>query len=588
MITNFSIQSIGEFVKHTSVKNKKNLDIEVYSVTNKNGFTSSVEFFNKEVFSKDTSTYKIVKEGGFAYNPSRINVGSIDYLQRKESVLVSPLYVCFETNEQLDNEYLLRFLRSPWGKSQIISKAEGAVRANLKYSILERIKIPIPLLDNSPDLEAQRKIAYVLKKVEILILSRKTSIDKLNSLYKSIFKQMFGDPILNEKNWDTALCKEVIPKIASGTSYGGYEKDKLDFGELGVLKISAVTQGIFNSDEFKVVKKSEIKKQLLFVKKGNLLFSRANTRELVAACAIVDQDYDNLFLPDKLWRLDINQELATPQFVNHLLKNEKYRSTVTGLASGGHKSMLNISMKKFHGLTMISPPLTVQNKFSSIVDRLDKLRDKYQINLNEIETLFGALSQKAFKGELDLSKIELPIQEELNPKSEFIKAESSTPVTVDLPTAIKADNRAQPTFTDNKIRPLINVTKGESNQEQENIDQELTLSKNYFENWQENQKNVFNSEYPMSDPIARRDIVLNGFNDFISKCAGKELKLEVFWQELNLGVLDLMDEGDSPIGTSDYEFVKHRVYELIVSKIIIQEFDEAENKMVLRVANEVN
>lgn len=576
---------LGSIIEISENTRAGNNTYPVLSITMKNGLVDQSDKFKKRVANQNTSTYKVAFKNELVVG-FPIDEGVLGFQTKYPAGVVSPAYGIWKLKSPRNTHipYLERYLRSSEARHLYRTKMQGAVARRRSIKSADFIKLEVPF----PDINSQIKIADILDRVEGLIVTRQESINQLNTLFQSTFIQIFGDPVDNDKRWNVELCNKIIPKIVAGTSYGGDEKENLDPNELGVLKISAVTQGVFNSNEFKVVKKSEIKKQLIFVKKGNLLFSRANTRELVAACAIVDQDYGNLFLPDKLWRLDINQKLVTSQFVNHLLKNEKYRSTVTGLASGGHKSMLNISMKKFHGLTMISPPLPLQHEFSAIVDKLDKLRSKYKKNLNDLEKLYGAISQKAFKGELDLSKIELPIQEELNPKSEFIKAESSTLVTVDLPTAIKADNRAQPTFTDNKIRPLINVTKGESNQEQDNIDQELTLSKNYFENWQENQKNVFNSEYPMSDPIARRDIVLNGFNDFISKCAGKELKLEVFWQELNLGVLDLMDEGDSPIGTSDYEFVKHRVYELIVSKIIIQEFDEAENKMVLRVANEVN
>lgn len=584
MKTNFSIHSIGEFIKHVSIKNRNNLDIEVYSVTNKEGFTSSIEFFNKEVFSKETSTYKIVKQGQFAYNPSRINVGSIDYLKGKETVLVSPLYVCFEINKQLDNEYLLRFLRSPWGKQQINSKAEGAVRANLKFNILEKLKIPVPFLGGTTDLDAQRKIASLLGKVETIISSRKESLKQLDCLYKSIFIKVFGDPILNDKNWSMESCKVLIPKIISGTSYGGSEKLNLNSDELGVLKISAVTKGIFDSNEFKAVKKSDIKKKLIFAKKNDLLFSRANTRELVAACTIVDKDYDNLFLPDKLWRLDINQEVVTSQFINHLLKNDKYRATVTGLASGGHKSMLNISMKKFHDLSMIAPPLSVQNEFSSFVDKLDKLRNKYQKNLKELEKLFGAINQKAFQGELDLSKVELTEQESISPQSEFVKAENRAPVTVDLPTAIKSENRMQPTFSDNKIRPLINVAKDKSYQEQKYIEKEVAISQHSLEQWQPSKTATLFSEYPMSDPATRTDLVLSVFDEFVSFHKGKVLPIEQFWTQLEISTVDYMDEGVQPIGAFDYEVVKKRLFELIEKNKVVQQFDdENENKMDLKV-----
>ena len=80
---------LGDYIQEYSVKNKKDEDIPVYSVTNTQGFCR--DYFGKEVASKDKTTYKIVPQGCFAYNPSRINVGSVDWQRYEEKVIVSPL-----------------------------------------------------------------------------------------------------------------------------------------------------------------------------------------------------------------------------------------------------------------------------------------------------------------------------------------------------------------------------------------------------------------------------------------------------------------------------------------------------------------
>ncbi|HFP2116799.1 TPA: restriction endonuclease subunit S, partial [Escherichia coli] len=101
--------------------------------------------------------------------------------------------------------------------------------------------------------------------------------------------------------------------------------------EFGVLKISSVTSGIFKPEENKMVDSETIlaSKKLIFPKKGDLLFSRANTRELVAAICMVHQDYDNLFLPDKLWSIKLDHDLLLPEFFLVLIQNEKIRDLLT-------------------------------------------------------------------------------------------------------------------------------------------------------------------------------------------------------------------------------------------------------------------
>ncbi|MCA9607540.1 MAG: restriction endonuclease subunit S, partial [Myxococcales bacterium] len=160
MKSQYPVVELGRHVRQISLRNRSDTDCEVFSVTNSEGFTRSTEYFSKEVFSKDVSNYKVVSPGQFAYNPSRINVGSIDYLREPMPVLVSPLYVVFEGDNQLNPDYLLRYLKSDWGNAQIRANTEGAVRDSLKYKGLEKIKVPLPELDD------QIRIARLLGKVE--------------------------------------------------------------------------------------------------------------------------------------------------------------------------------------------------------------------------------------------------------------------------------------------------------------------------------------------------------------------------------------------------------------------------------------
>ena len=139
-------------------------------------------------------------------------------------------------------------------------------------------EIPLPPLND------QIRIAHLLGKVEGLIAQRKQHLQQLDDLLKSVFLEMFGDPVRNEKRWDIQPCEKAVLNISSGTSYGGEDRAFVGSDEVGVLKISAVTKGTFDSTEFKVVNPAQITKRLRFVKRGDFLFSRANTIELVFNC----------------------------------------------------------------------------------------------------------------------------------------------------------------------------------------------------------------------------------------------------------------------------------------------------------------
>ena len=258
----------------------------------------------------------------------------------------------------------------------------------------------------------QIRIATLLSQVEALIQKRQASIDLLDDLVKNTFLEMFGDPAKNEKNWKVEPITKVVIDINSGTSYGGEDKEVLESNELGVLKISAVTKGIFDARQFKAVKKERIKKKILRVKKGMFLLSRANTIDLVAACCIVNQDYPTLFLPDKLWNLSIDEMEIEAIYLNYLLKSPNYRKLIAKKATGGHDSMLNISMKKFRTLSIPLPPKEKQTKFAKSVKKIESIKNKYETSLIELENLYNSLSQRAFRGELDLSKMKVAIPKE--------------------------------------------------------------------------------------------------------------------------------------------------------------------------------
>lgn len=160
----------GEFVSHprnvtplksylveSTIKNTDNKCQRVLSVTNSRGFINQNEQFERSVASKNLKTYKIVKKGQFAYNPSRINVGSIDLLTSFDEGIVSPIYVVFKTDSsKLIDTYFKHFFKAHQFFEQMKNYLQGSVRDNLSFDGLCQMKMFIPSIDE------QRKIAAVL------------------------------------------------------------------------------------------------------------------------------------------------------------------------------------------------------------------------------------------------------------------------------------------------------------------------------------------------------------------------------------------------------------------------------------------
>ena len=213
--------------------------------------------------------------------------------------------------------------------------------------------------------------------------------DLLQSLVKSRFIEMFGD------GHEFQACKmnRMVVGIKAGTNVGGVQRP-LQPGEFGVLKISAVTRGTFDSREYKVVEDTSSIKMVHPVK-GDLLFSRANTSEMVGATAIVDRDYPQLFLPDKLWRLDAAADVERV-FLKYLLSSESLRAEMSKAATGSSGSMQNISMSKFEDLAAYLPPLPLQQEFAAFAAQADKSGSIARQQIEKLQTLYDSLAQDYF------------------------------------------------------------------------------------------------------------------------------------------------------------------------------------------------
>lgn len=147
-------------------RNKSNRHLPIYSISNNDGFVPQSEQFEGLDSKKrgyDISLYKIVGRNTFAYNPARINIGSIGYSGDLKEVLISSLYVCFKTTDELDDEFLRCFLNTSQFGQAVENNVEGGIRSYLFYENFSRIKISFP------SIREQKKIASAIMSMEELI-----------------------------------------------------------------------------------------------------------------------------------------------------------------------------------------------------------------------------------------------------------------------------------------------------------------------------------------------------------------------------------------------------------------------------------
>lgn len=370
------IVKIGDVISEYSVRNKFDENIPVYSVTNEKGFCTG--YFSKEVASKDKSTYKIVPRGYFAYNPSRINVGSVDWQKYEDRVIVSPLYVVFGVSDRLDRQYLLHYLKSDMMLSFIKEYATGSVRDNLKLADLG--KLPI----NLRPVEEQRQIATTLDKIDDLIAKRRQQLDKLDELIKSRFIEMFGDPQSNPHGYQYAKLSDIA------TYFNGLTYKPENVAEEGtiVLRSSNIQNSQLDfADTVRV--NCAIKKRLMVKENDILMCSRNGSAKLVGKVALIKGIQE----PTSFGAFMM---IIRSQYFGYLMTYFQMDAFRQQIKTGATTTINQITGRMLDDVTIPLPPMALVEQFTAFVVQTDKSKSTIQKSLEKLEILKKALLQKYF------------------------------------------------------------------------------------------------------------------------------------------------------------------------------------------------
>jgi len=181
-------RKLGQLTTKTGKKNKLSIQYPIYSINNKEGFlpqTDQFEGVSSNDRGYDISMYKIIEKHTFAYNPARINVGSIGYSDELENIIISSLYVCFKTTSELSNKYLSKYLDTYEFNKAVRRNVEGGVREYLFYENFSNIKILLP------SVEEQERIAEFLDSLDVRLKMAKRKISKMENFKKGLLQKMF-------------------------------------------------------------------------------------------------------------------------------------------------------------------------------------------------------------------------------------------------------------------------------------------------------------------------------------------------------------------------------------------------------------
>ncbi|VTX87902.1 restriction endonuclease subunit S [Fusobacterium periodonticum] len=262
--------------------------------------------------------------------------------------------------KNIDENYLKLVLQSKKAKNYFKKFSAGGVQLNLSKK--EILNVPIIL----PTIEEQKKLANLFKIIENFIYLRKEELVNLHFLNKSLFSRMFGDIKTNDKNWEIKKLGEVVQ-----TQYGTSKKATSVVGEFPILRMNNITySGEMDYKDLKYIELSDSEKEKFLLKKGELLFNRTNSKELVGKTGLFNLDIPMAFAgylirikPSNLIHSKFLLFFMNSEFMKKLLYNKA--KNIVGMA--------NINAKELEDFSIILPPIELQNKFAERIEKIEKL-----------------------------------------------------------------------------------------------------------------------------------------------------------------------------------------------------------------------
>lgn len=314
-------------------------------------------------------------------------IGKVGILKQEMAAFNQQINAIIPDKNIVNEKYLAYKIWNDRKKLQHIANAPLVPIINKKQ--FSEFKIDIPSLDY------QLKVVDVLDKAQELIDKRKAQIEALDQLTQSVFLEMFGDPDKNTKQWNVYKLKEVVDKNCS-ISYGIVQPgDDVPDG-VPIVRPVDIQQGIISVDNLKRTAKHISDAYSRTILKGCELL--LTVRGTVGASYLVDESFKGVNVTRGITPLLFNEKIVNPIYIFHLFKTEQYQRKFKSLAKG--ITLLQINLIDLRELTLPVPPITVQNEFSKFVKKITIQKKKLQNSLNEMETIFNSLMQRAFKGEL--------------------------------------------------------------------------------------------------------------------------------------------------------------------------------------------
>ena len=284
-------------------------------------------------------------------------------------------------SDRINNRYLYWFLKG--NTAYLNSLGRGATFKEISKKIVSDIEI------NVPEISQQLAAVDALERVSEIIRLRKNQLQKLDELIKARFVEMFGIYPANPKGWETGTIRDVVSDVRYGSS-----RPAVDGGKYPYLRMNNITYGgeLDLSDTKRIdIPDNELDK--CTVRRGDVLFNRTNSKELVGKTCVYNRD-DMMVLAGFVIRARVSERIL-PEFLSEFLNTEFSKQMLLAMCKTAI-GQANINAQEMQNIGLYLPPIELQRKFVQFKEQTDKSKVAIQKALDEAQLLFDSLMQKYF------------------------------------------------------------------------------------------------------------------------------------------------------------------------------------------------
>lgn len=287
-----------------------------------------------------------------------------------------------------DSKYVHQFFQTPDYWEQVTRSARGVAQPGVNASTLKVLKVPLPAIAE------QRRIAAILDKVNELRAKRRAALAQFDTLTRSIFFDLFGDPATNPKGWPTSSLASLVSE-GDTINYGVVQPGgDLDDG-VPLIRVGDLLEGRVNHQSLKKIASAI---------EANYKRSRLRGNEILVSCvgsigviALADESVKGFNIARAVARIPLGKAVNR-MFIAAYLKTDFVQHYFTNELRTVSQPTLNI--KQLSETLVILPPLALQMEFDRRVAAVEKLKAAHRASLAEVEALFASLQHRAFRGEL--------------------------------------------------------------------------------------------------------------------------------------------------------------------------------------------